>query len=371
METNSISLFQKLILALNLVAAGGLLLSYCASYISPGSWWILSFFGLAFGTLLSANMVFIVWWILSKKKFALISIITIVIGLNRATGIYQLGNSEVNIDQNTTYKIMSWNVRNFDLYNWLHSHQSKSKIFNFLQKENAAIVCFQEYFTSERPELHMNNRDSLKNILNTGYSHISYQSTVRQADHFGLAIYSKFPIVNKGEISFEQKHGVHSFQFADLKINSDTVRLFNIHLESIRFKREDYKFIENIGSEVAQNEVGGVLKIFKRLKKAFIIRSQQIDEIAESIATSPFKVIVCGDFNDTPTSYTYHQIADGLKDGFREAGSGWGKTYIGAFPSFRIDYLLFSRNINLYNFKTNKVVLSDHYPISCYFSLPD
>ena len=134
----------------------------------------------------------------------------------------------------------------------------------------------------------------------------------------------------------------------------------------MRSRKEDYTFLNDLGSDRAGvDEYKGSRKIVGRLKRAFIKRAEQVDSVARSMSQAPYPVIVCGDFNDTPVSYAYNTLSKKLTDTFLESGTGWGKTYIGVFPSYRIDYILHSKYFQSYEFTTHKEKLSDHYAISC------
>ena len=129
------------------------------------------------------------------------------------------------------------------------------------------------------------------------------------------------------------------------------------------FSHDDYKYIDDLQKDVQAEDVEHSKNIVKRLKRAFIKRAKQAELIEYSISLSPYPVIVCGDFNDTPSSYTYNTVSKKLTDSFVESGNGFGRSYVGAFPSFRIDYILHSDQFIAYNFKTIREELSDHYPI--------
>jgi endonuclease/exonuclease/phosphatase family metal-dependent hydrolase len=175
--------------------------------------------------------------------------------------------------------------------------------------------------------------------------------------------------VGRHSVHFSKKGG-NIFIATDIKIKDDTIRVFNTHLESVRFAWKDYKFIENLNKEdVEQNEIEGGITILKRLKKAFQQRANQVRLLKDAMRKSPHPVILCGDFNDTPSSYTYGILSRGIKDAFRESGNGFGKTYTGPFPSFRIDYILHDKSFDSREYRTITEKLSDHYPISCRMSL--
>jgi endonuclease/exonuclease/phosphatase family metal-dependent hydrolase len=357
--------------SLNILAILFLLFSYLAAYVTPASnfWW-LQFFGLAFGILVIVNFLFILFWILFKPKRAIYSLIAIIIGINRILLVVQpdFSSSEKKIinDEAHPIKVMSFNVRLFDLYNWFGKHQLRDKIIAFLKKESPDIICFQEYYTSEGSIYNFRMNDTIKAILPAAYSHIVYTSNLHDnKDHWGIATLSKYPIVGKKSVRYKSK-GRDLFICSDVVVEDDTMRIINSHLESIRFKDEDYRFIENLGSDGNEEELNNSLNILRKLKWAYTKRARQVKVVKEEITKSPYPVIVCGDFNDTPSSYTYKELSDGLFDAFRESGKGFGKTYAGKFPSYRIDYILYDKKFKSSGFTTHDEKLSDHYPISCF-----
>lgn len=365
------SLFTKLMFSLNIVSIIFLLLSYLGAYISPdGNFWWLQLIALTYEFLLVLNLAFILFWILMRRNWFWYSSFAVLIGFSRIFGLAEprisMGDEPVRDPvSNFPLKVMSFNARLFDLYNWFHNNETRGNIFEFLREESPDITCFQEYYSSDRKLAGFNNNEAVPVVLNTPYSHIEYTVTLRDSDHWGIAIFSKYPIVHRDAVHFE-KRGGNIFIYADIKVNSDTIRVFNTHLESIRFRNEDYRYLENLKNDVDQDEMAGGIKILKRLKRAYAKRARQVDILKNEIDKSPYPVVVCGDFNDTPSSYTYHRISYGLKDSFRESGKGFGKTYAGLFPSFRIDYILHSESLFSSHYQTHRKKISDHYPITCW-----
>jgi endonuclease/exonuclease/phosphatase family metal-dependent hydrolase len=357
---------------LNLAVAAGLLFSYMAGSISPADIWWLALFGLGFGTFFVLNLICIAVWRWRKSRKYWLSLILCILGIGNLFDIVEpslFRSHAPDPDRNVEpVKLMSFNVRLFDLYNWFHSSETRGNIFSFLKEENPAIACFQEFYTNTGEKSEMKNKEELTRVLGAPYSHIEFTVSLNGKDNFGIATYSKYPIVRRGAHHFKKKGG-NVFIYSDIKIGDDTLRVFNVHLESIRFRKEDYKFIENLGNdEVEQDELAGGLNILRRLKRAYQKRAEQVDLIYHEIRKSPYRVVVCGDFNDTPSSYAVNTLSENLKDSFRESGVGFGKTYSGPFPSFRIDYIFHDKQLKSFNFTTHHGELSDHYPISCQLS---
>ena len=366
------SWINKFIWICNILAMLGLIFSLLAAYISPSTIWWLALFGLAFGPLFLCNILFFVYWILMRRKRAFVVLFLIVLSFTRIPGMFRLNlSSEIEVESpeaQNSFKVMSFNVRLFNLYNWFHNVETKNQIFDFLKKESPDVICFQEFYSSDKKGGELKNDKKLRELL-SAYSHIEYTLTLRNTDHWGIATYSKFPIIRKRSVHF-QEHGGNIFIYTDIVKGKDTIRVFNTHLESVRFKWEDYKFIENLGNdEVQQDELDGGMKILRRLKRAYVKRANQVNVLHDTIHASPYPVLLCGDFNDTPSSFAYSILGKDLKDAFKESGRGFGTTYAGPFPSFRIDYIFHSKELQTFNYKTHKEDLSDHYAISCMVKL--
>jgi endonuclease/exonuclease/phosphatase family metal-dependent hydrolase len=365
-------MLRKIVWVLNLFAIAGLILSFLASWISPEKVWWLALFGLGFEILFVLNILFVVFWVITRDRRFMISLLLVILGMGKIFGIVQIEfttDKEETLKKEGYIKVMSFNVRLFDLYNWFHNMETRQYILDFLKKESPDIICLQEFYSTDKRGHSYNNDDTVRHYLDAAFSQIEYTKTLHKTDHWGIATFSKYPIIKKSAKKFRERGG-NIFISSDVVIGKDTVRVMNTHLESIRFAWSDYKFIQNLNNDdVEQDELKGSLTILKRLRNAFIKRAKQVQILHDSIVTSPHPVILCGDFNDTPSSYSYSILSENLKDAFRESGHGAGKTYAGPFPSFRIDYIFHDEKIISAGYETIKEKLSDHYPISCMMKL--
>ena len=224
----------------------------------------------------------------------------------------------------------------FNIYNWIENDDIKNKIQNFLINEDADIICLQEYQNSEF-------------ILNN-YPY-RYENLRGDNLKYGQAIFSKYPIIDKGALNFSSSS--NNAIFSDIKINNDTIRIYNIHLESFSF--EKHIELSEINSD---ND-----KIFRDLSRTFITQQEQVGKLINSISESPHKVVVSGDFNNTAFSYIYNELSKNLKDSFKEKGNGFGITFNYNFIPLRIDFILVDKKFKVNYFKTYKVIFSDHEPI--------
>jgi endonuclease/exonuclease/phosphatase family metal-dependent hydrolase len=256
----------------------------------------------------------------------------------------------------------------FDLYNWSKNTQTRMNILSSLQEINPDILCLQEFYNSDEDN-DFHNIDTVLNSFNTKFYHVEYTATHRRLDHWGIITFSKYPVVNRGKIIFNTRSN-NICIYTDLLIAGDTVRVYNMHLQSISFSKREYQFIADIqNQEDAKDELENSKSILRRLKRAFIMRAEQAEKVSAHIRQCRYKVIVCGDFNDTPASYTYHLLSEHLKDAFVEKGKGFGITYAGKFPQFRIDYILHDKRIRCHQFVRHDETFTDHYPITAYLEL--
>lgn len=349
---------KKILFQLNLLVAFAMLLAYGANHVSPAKVWLIAFFGLAYPYLLAINTFFLVFWVWRVNKFALLSLIVIFIGFGNVGRYIQLNSS--NTEQTASnISVLTFNVRVFDNYNWYGKEINRDTIAAYINTHNSDIICLQEFFIDER--IHEKSEKYTKKLFaQNPNAHVNFtrnpDGTTRR---FGVATFSKYPIIERGSIKFDQSF--NTCIYSDMLIDSDTIRVYNLHLQSISLKK-DYTLMDSL-THLNSKRIDEVKDISKRLKTAFIRRAQQVDAVKEHVDASPYPVILCGDFNDTPVSYTYHQILGDKKDTFREAGSGVIKTYRGNLPSYRIDYIMHDDIFEALSYSVPRVKLSDHYPV--------
>ncbi|HEY4799161.1 MAG TPA: endonuclease/exonuclease/phosphatase family protein [Bacteroidia bacterium] len=359
-------IFSFFIRVVYFISLTTLFLSYFAPYANPKSFWLFAFFGLAYPWLLAVNIVFLLWWIIRWKKLYWLSLVVILIGWFNMKNLFHLASTPDPLYQDRgKVKILSFNVKDFNLYGWDHDKKTKNKIFSLLKKESPDIICLQEYFQGDSG--YYETTDSVIKATQTIDNHIKYTYSKKKIRHWGIATFSKYPIVFKGMVHFKYKSN-NICIFSDMKIGNDTVRVYNMHLQSISFNNSDYKFIEalkeNNDTLDAEDIEIGSKNILRRIKRAFVKRATQTEKILAHISACKYPVIICGDFNDTPFSYTYHEFAEKYSDAFMESGSGIGNTYVGNMPSYRIDYIFHSSQFTSENFKVLPDELSDHYAIA-------
>lgn len=315
-----------------------------------------------------------IFWLVKLKKEFLISLIIIMIGwgyikravsfhgksLDKETGEIIL-NTKSSIEQANTINLLSYNVRLFNIFNHSKDKNAREKIFELISDKKPDLCCLQELYIDNKKGISL---EELKQKLSsTPYSNIAWADRFGKNKHYGIATFSKFPMVNKGVIRYPDSKNISIY--SDIAFIEDTIRIYNNHLQSVRFIKRNIDFLVNLDLQSEEETILELRDISSRLKNAYIKRAKQADILSKHIENSPYPVIVCGDFNDTPVSYTYRKIKGDLNDAFTVSGKGLGNTYSGTFPKVRIDYIFYSDEFSGFNYQTIKVEYSDHYPISC------
>lgn len=356
--------FSKILKIIFIFFASLLIISSLSIYINPNKIWILAFFGFVYPYILIVNILFLIYWIIRRKKDFFISLLVLIITLPYSTDIFQINFKSSFDDNENTIKFMSFNVRVFDLYNWNTNYKTRDSIIDYIKNENPDVLCIQEFFYDQSNKFP--TRQILCNDLGYKYFHDEYTMNVVKVHNFGIATFSKYPIVNTGALKFRKTNNICIY--TDILINGDTIRFYNGHLQSVHFGKFEYETIDSLGLKIDQEQITGIKGIMKKLKNAYEKRANQTDLILKNIENSPHRIVACGDFNDTPVSYTYNKFSKKLDDAFIESGNGFGSSYIGRIPFLRIDFIFHSKEIKSTNFQTHKIKLSDHYPISCELS---
>ena len=256
-------------------------------------------------------------------------------------------------------KVVTWNVRQFNRYGWIEQPGVRDSILSYLAARDADVICLQECFLEDRRQPGM-SADRLQQATGLIHWQEEFKLGRGQDKLFGLAVLSRYPILAKSAIRFDNDKN-NSGMYVDLLVGSDTVRVYNMHLSSIGFEKEDYEDARNVQDEAAR------LRLYNRLADAWQKRSDQAEQVAASIAQSPHPVIALGDFNDTPVSYAAYRFSAHLQDAYRSAaalqGPLLGATYIGDLPFLRIDQVWASLGLDVVDYQTGRVELSDHRPV--------
>ena len=338
-----------------IIAASALVISYISVYIDPTFTSIPLLFGLYFIPIVAINIILLIIAISRRSKSAWLPFLTLLPSLIYADMFIKLGNSEIpeiTKDQ-ITLDIASYNVGMFSSSKEKLSKEScQEEIFNLINTENPSIVCIQEFYTKDSSKIH-----TLLPKYPYKYYHLF---KLRNGALFGNITASKYPIREGGKISFNKSTNLSIY--TDITINAKVIRIFNNHLESYNLSFTNV--VKNLSEDYNQDEIlAGIVGVHDRVIETFVRRSKQVNTIMDNIKQSELPTIICGDFNDTPMSYTYHKLSTGKKDSFKEAGDGFSATYRMLHPLLRIDYILFPSEYRAISHETIEVTFSDHYPI--------
>lgn len=369
-----ISFLGRILLFFNSLAVLALLFIYLGSHINPEFFWPVALPGLVFPIVLLINLGFVLLWMIRGRLYFLLSLIAIIIGYGHVQSFISLSNTSRPLpDTGTNLHVLSYNVRVFGLYNygpqWELNFTDRDNIYRFIGEDDFDIICFQEFVHDKTGAF--KTLDTIPRIAGTAYAHAEFTRSSRDINFFGLATFSRYPIINKGLIKFPTRAG-NLCIYTDIKVHEDTIRVYNVHFESIGLSGEDYLFVENMTNVEQLPDrkyfLEGSLRILGYLHSAFAQRAVQVKLVASHIDESPYPVILAGDFNDTPVSYAYRVLTRRLNDAFSSA-KGTGVTYEWNLPGFRIDYIMHTPEFKPYNFLTGKQDYSDHYPVSVWLNL--
>ena len=336
----NLNFIDKLLYFVNSILAILLLLSFLLQFIKPSLFPYLSFMSLSVPILLIINLLFFVYWLVKLKKQFILSLFVLLIGYSQVLSFFKFSDNLERVSPDNI-SVMSYNVRLFNLYNWIDS-DVENDIISFIGSQEPDVINMQEYRFTDR-------------FLLENYK-FQHSSLSDGKTSYGLATFSKLPVVNKGIIKSDNLSTIAIF--IDVKKYSDTLRFYNIHLQSFKLESE----LEILD----QNNSDKILNIFDN---TFKIQENQAIIISKHIEKSPYKVVVSGDFNNTAYSYVYNLLKGDLVDSFDSAGSGFGSTYNFKYFPMRIDFILMDKTFRINDFKTFSQNLSDHFPIISTFNL--
>ena len=347
---------------LNVCAALTLIAAAFSDTVSPERVIVFAYLGLAYPFICAINIGFLLYWIFSKRWFMFISLFAFLVCW-QPTRHYFPFHRKASVPDSGVIKVLTYNVMGFAHAD--HTESAPNRIVKYIAESHADIVCIQEYFVAKAGDKLTAQK------LNAALRMYPYASVIKIKNHeWGLAVYSKYPILQARRIEYPSIHNGSSIH--KISINGKTLTVINNHLESFKLTSEDKsRYSEFISGTAPENFAGLRGTMHQKLGSAFRIRARQAQIIAEEVrrAHSDY-ILVCGDFNDTPISYAHRTIKGPfLQDAYADAGWGPGATYNQNYFRFRIDHILHSPNMEAINCTVDKVRFSDHYPVWCYLKL--
>ena len=355
----------------NIVAAVCFVLGSYVKFFNPDRWWFIGLLTLSLPYILITLLLFFFCWLFAKKIWMLVSLLAIAFCWKAVQNIFPLHLSSTFKQEKllNNIRVMSWNVEHFDILEYKTHPEKKEAMIKLVEQYQPDIACFQEMVGGDDDKAINYLGDFKRRMEFTGYFY-SYENRFDfdRVHHFGIITFSKFPIVNKQTISSPPHDYNSTFQYTDIIAGNDTIRIFNIHLQSLKFTPENLKYLDNPGINT-DTVLSESKSIISKLKRGFLKRKVQSEKVKEEVDKSPYPIIVCGDFNDVPNSYAYCKIGDGLQNAFVEKGIAFGRTFSGISPTLRIDNIFADKKFTIQQFTRIPKNLSDHFPIIADVSL--
>ncbi|WP_345073805.1 endonuclease/exonuclease/phosphatase family protein [Hymenobacter fastidiosus] len=357
-----------------LLVIGWLLVAIASLQIPARTFWPGVFVALSLPVALGLNLLAAGYWLLRSWRVAILPIV--VAGLTwthfqRGLALHPLRQAPAANLPGPRVRLLSANVRVFNVYKHLHAEDpdSPDKMIRWVASNPADVICLQEFYNEPRKTKRDNNRMSTTERIGRQTGRQAFVSTTLtnwMGAEFGLAIFSRYPIVRRGTIAFGRLTQNHAM-YADVKLpGGDTIRVFNFHLQSMSMEEKD--IVDSYSSKAGLQAKG--LGLMRRFKRGAVARSIQIDTLLRRFEKSPYPLLLCADLNDLPYSYSYDQLADHFQNAWATVGTGVGTTYNGRLPFVRIDHQFAGPQWVVDDFRVHyEIPYSDHFPTTAVYRL--
>ena len=352
---------KKFLLILTIVVCIIYSLTLLIPYLNPQRWWLIGFLGLTFPYLFFLLVFVFFFWLMAKPRLAWVPVLALLVGAKQiaVTFAVHITSNDINKKPDSSIRLVSWNVAN------MYGLSTNKEVKQHNRRELAQtildlkpdIICLQEFNHSYTQGEQADNIG----LFSKQYPHFYYSIDFNKQNGFytsGSVVFSKYPIIDSGRRDYPGSF-TGSLLYVDIKVPADTIRVFTTHLQSFGFNTEDYADMNKI-KEQNEQAIEASKNIFNKMKAAFTNRGMQADLVRETTDLSPHASIVCGDFNDVPTSYTYFHIRNKRQDAFLQRSLGVGSTYNSIAPMLRIDYILPDTSFFIQEFDMVDENLSDH-----------
>lgn len=334
------------------------------TYINPSLFWPLGF--VAWGTpiFLFIDVLLFIIGLFYNWKLCVLPVFIILICFRPLSHAYALNFFESKSILSPQLSVLNYNVRVFNSFKHLRSDENYSSslnMYNFLVSSDADILVLQEYYEDKKSPIFNSSK-----ILSKKYPHYHTSKNIKNAfgQRFGLAIFSKYPLSNKGQIDFSSKSNNHALH-AEILVKGKKIRIYNIHLQSMHLEQ-----IRDFNPKTNKKLSSELMVSIKKYKKGMLERVKQMEKVLNHIDDASQPVIVGGDFNEPPFSYVYNQWSKKMKNAYKESNTGIGATYNGRIPLLRIDHQFYNSH-----FECNSTTLyqnveySDHFPLLSHYSI--
>lgn len=350
----------NLVAGANVVTVILMLFSGYSDRLNPVDHPMLSTAGMTFPIFLLINLVFLFFWLLFKWRMIWIPVVGYALAYVPIS-IYIPINPKQTVPEDAV-KLISYNVCSYG-GNYKYE-QGFEAVRDYLAAEKPDIVCLQEDVDTWR-----------RYVFRDYQKFLAYNDTLvlvnQPTSYNALGIHTRFPIVHRERITYSSEANGSAAWWLD--IGGDTLIVINNHFESCHLSSDDrHQYRQILKGELAGDSARTESKqLLIKLAEANAKRAKQVDAVFRYAKEhSRYPVVVCGDFNDSPISYSRHTMASGLTDCFVKTGKGLGLSYNQKAFSFRIDHLFCSQGIEPYNCMIDgKMDASDHNPLICWLKI--
>lgn len=340
--------FRSILLIINLVFVVLLLLSTLSGTLTPEKHGWIALLSYGYFPLLLCNVAFIIIWLCMGRWEFLVSAAAIVIRLSFVGLFFQTGGCADVEAADDNLKVLSFNTHSFSGQSAFGGDVDKDSsvrvFFEMVDDEQPDVMCLQECF------FHKSFYDSLSA---RGYRY-----------HYGCngrGKNSPSVVISRLPIRYTSPENGSTKFFVDIEKNGNPVRVCCVHLNSYKMDEEDLEVLQRLAHADMPDTVPGTIEKLKQAAREHQVEWDSL--LLPMLEKSRVPVVLAGDFNDTPASYIYHQATKLFVDSYVEQGRGFGTTYHGPYPAFRIDYILHSPSMKTLSYKRIKTSISDHYPI--------
>jgi len=311
---------------------------YLSVLVPPNVWWPAGFLSYSIPVWMAVHLTFLVIFIIKPNKKIILPLIGLLAGVPFFDNTFAW-----NQQSKGSFSVLTYNVKSFN-----SNIGNLDSMLEWIASDSSDVKCIQEFYITTQDEY----QHIMDILLTEGYDYfLTIPPDEKKQNIGGLMIISKFPIIDKGIVEFGV--GYHKAGFVELKVEEDTIRVYNTHLHSMAIQEEMLGQLENTYDD-----------LLSRLKTGYITRARQVNILTEHLEKIEKPFVVCGDINEIPYSYTYYKLNKSLLNAFETAGRGFGFTFNGLLFFLRIDNQFYNQQLEAKSLDVRREVeFSDHFPV--------